>query len=138
MPKTARTWSYLLVAFIVCAAQAGCGGPKQLPTAEVAGTVNLDGKPLPDGEILFADVAQGANNILPIKDGKFSGRATVGQLRVEIRAYRDVAGNTEMYGSGAESSKENYLPAQYNTESTLNATVPKEGAKALEFAVTAS
>ena len=40
-----------------------------------------------------------------------------------------------MYGSDAKGSKENFLPAKFNTETTLEADI-KAGVAPLKFAVT--
>ncbi|MDW8080217.1 MAG: hypothetical protein RMJ16_15160 [Thermoguttaceae bacterium] len=118
------------VALLAIIAQlvAGCGGTGGRPaekTYPVTGTVALDGKPMADGEIIFKDTATGAVHIIPIKDGKFQGQASAGAKRVEIYAYKmeidPVA--KEMYGAEAQPTKVNIIPAKYNTESTLKATV---------------
>src|SRR5687767_7064689 len=56
-------------------ASLGCG-PGNLedrPQGDVSGSVTLDGNPMPEGEIYFVKVADGVNEMLPVKDGKFSG-----------------------------------------------------------------
>lgn len=93
-----------------------CAGSS--PTAEVSGQVKYDGKLLPDGEILFYGQDGKAPEQLVIKDGSFSGRVTVGKKRVEINAYRPGT-RSETDEPGAEPPKENYIPAQYSSESTL-------------------
>ena len=117
----------------------GCGPdmPADRPKAEVSGTVTFDGAPLPEGEITFSKVAEGVGDTLPIKDGKFLGQVSVGDRKVEIRAYRESKAATSMYGDDAPVSKENYLPAKYHTDSTFKADIPAAGAKDLTFAVTA-
>ena len=119
---------------------AGCAGgdtaPKVSPKADVAGTVTVDGKPMdnPDSEILFS-VAGEAPSILPVKDGKFEGKAAVGSSRVEIRSYRQgqpvMMGDKPVEGSG----RENIIAEQFNDQSTLTATVPAAGVKDLKFEV---
>src|SRR5262245_52169479 len=47
------------------------------PAAQVKGTVHLDGKPLPTGEIHF-ETAGYPPRVLQVKDGNFSGEAPVG------------------------------------------------------------
>jgi hypothetical protein len=123
---------------MACLLPAGCGpaGPKERPTAPVSGTVTLDGQPLADGEIYFVKADEGINEILPIKDGKFSGKASLGDRKVEIRSYKEVKANTEMYGADAPVTKQDVIPAKYNAESTLKATIAAGGSTPLEFAVT--
>jgi hypothetical protein len=107
----------------------------------VSGTVTLDGNPMPEGEILFAGPGE-VPQVLDIKNGSFEGQVTVGTKRVEIRAYRQVqavaAGGMykgeEVPGGG--SSKENYLPARFNSESELTAEVTASGPNKFSFPVT--
>jgi hypothetical protein len=102
---------------------AGCGSDVE-KTYPVSGTVTLDGEPLADGEIYFVTPATGQIDILSIENGKFAGEAKAGSRRVEIRAYRVIeAQAADMPGYDPGESKENYLPAKYNDESTLNAEI---------------
>jgi hypothetical protein len=132
-----RTWICLFL--LSTAVVAGCNSaPVEKPRVAVSGNVTLDGQPLPDGEIGFVSTAEGVNDTLPIQQGKFSGQVSVGERKVEIRAYREVkaVGAGGYVPPGAETSKENFIPAKYNTDSKLTANVEpgKEGTP-LEFAV---
>ena len=123
--------------FFCLAASSGCNQDLEpLPAAQISGTVLLDGEPLPEGEIYFVNASEGRNDMLHIKDGKFAGKATLGERKVEIRAYEEVVSEDAkaMYGADAQASRENYIPAKYNTESTLTATI--EDGKTYEFEVT--
>ncbi len=102
----------------IALASAGCGGGSgQRP---VSGTATLDGQPVENGEIAFypadgAGTPQGG----PITDGKFQFEASVGQKRVEITATREAA-------TPAPDGLPNYvsyIPAKYNSKSTLTQTV---------------
>jgi len=77
----------------------GCGRDGRLLTAQVSGTVTLDGKPLPYGEVLFAPangrVAKGT-----VKDGHFTLRtygvadgAVLGRHRVSVTARKMLEGS---------------------------------------------
>jgi hypothetical protein len=117
----------------VCAALvlalAGCGssGPQEPPPTVVSGTVLLDGKPVPKGSITFA--ANGSQT-LEITDGKFEGKVTPGEKRVEVRAFQ---GKTEpppghQKGMPFEAEPKNILPARYTGFNTpLKATVSPSG-----------
>jgi hypothetical protein len=111
----------------------GCGGGganAPAPRVTVAGTVQLDGKPLDEGEIQFISKIPAT---LPIKNGKFEGQAEVGEARVEIRKYK-VGEPIMMDGKPfGDPVKENILPAKYNSETTLKATIPASGVKDLKF-----
>ena len=108
----------------VMALGAGCG-PTPTPKGSVSCTVTLDGKPLDQGEVSF--VTPGLPpELVAVHDGTFQGKVTVGSHRVEIRAYRPgkpyFMGPTKM-----DPSPENYLPARFNSESTLTADVTAAG-----------
>lgn len=116
------------VVFMTAVFLGGCFGAssrREEPTYPVQGTVMLDDKPLAEGTIYFKNPATGSVHLAEIRDGKFQGRASAGDKRVEIVAYRleydPVA--KEMYGDHAEPTKINILPPQYNVNSTLTAKV---------------
>lgn len=104
--------------------------------AEVRGTVTLDEKPLAEGEIYFVTLGM-TPEILPIKDGGFAGQVRLGQRRVEVYAYR----HAELPPTAtmtSEASMENFIPAAYNSQSTLQATVEKRGPNRFEFTLKSS
>lgn len=109
----------------------GCG-PKGPKTYAIAGTVTLDGKPLPEGLISFRTIANGAIETMNIKDGAFQGTARDGDRRVEIYVLRK---KTQEFAGVATPLQENTIPARYNTESTLTAKVTAEGRNEFTFAL---
>jgi hypothetical protein len=113
----------------------GCSsGPKVEPTAKVSGTVNLDGKPMNDGEISFVGEPGTIPDILPVNAGAFEGSVKLGKKRVEIRAYR--AGKPPPTATEpAGEIKENYLPDRFNDNSTLTAEVTASGVSPNKFEV---
>jgi len=142
---TRALWSVSVWA--VCLAMCGCGGGR--PEAKkypVSGTVTLDGKPLADGVLYFKTPDVGAVDTIPIKDGQLKGQAQAGKRRVEICAYRESKTPT-MYAKMAPSpgadgkaapgmdmvQRENYLPARYNTMSTLTEEVKAGGPNQFTF-----
>jgi hypothetical protein len=127
----------LIAVALVAVGLAGCT-PKAKPATMTAvkGSVNLDGKPMPDGEITFFLPGQ-VPTAIPIQNGAYSGQAAVGKNRVEIRAYR--AGTAVKMGDQTfGGDKENYLPAKYNSASTFNAEVASGGANDFKFDVTSN
>jgi len=113
---------------------AGCDdGVAEPKLTKVSGTVSLDGAPMKEGEITFSEPAKGAVDTIKVVDGKFEGQVQPGEKRVEIRAYRPGTPNTAMYGPDAKASPENYIPAKYNSESTIKASISEDGASGLEF-----
>lgn len=109
----------------------GCGpeGPKTYP---VAGTVTVDGKPLPEGLISFRTIENGAIETMNIKEGQFRGTARDGERRVEIYFLRK---KTQEFAGVSTPLQENMIPARYNTESTLTAKVNADGPNEFTFAL---
>lgn len=104
----------------------GCSsGPR---TYKVTGAVTLDGKPVPMGDVLLVsdDGARGPD-AAKIQDGRFELRSTAGKKRVEIRAHRQI-GNGPM-----GPIYDDYLPADYNSGSTLTAEVSADRANHFAF-----
>ena len=91
---------------------------------EVTGTVTLDDKPLPEGDIIFVpdDKTQGAE-AGKIKDGKYTLKAKPGPCHVKITATREIPGKKGPMGN--EPAIEDYIPKQYNDETTLTENVGK-------------
>lgn len=117
----------------------GCSSQSRLPkTHPVSGTVLLDGKPMADGEIYFRNIETGSLNILPIKAGRFVGRAEAGSLRAEINAFHDVITpeNKAMYGDLATPSRVNTIPSRYNIDSDFVAEVHSDGSNDFAYEVT--
>src|SRR5262249_48992096 len=64
----------------------GCGPPPRPglpPAANVTGTIKMDGKPLPTGELHFG-IPGAPPQVLEIKNGTFSGEAPIGKNQVEL------------------------------------------------------
>lgn len=109
---------------------AGCGepGPKRHP---LSGTVSWEGQPVDDGIILFnpspgttGPVAAG-----PIRKGKYAlttaNGPVAGRHRVEIRGMRMPDRQPQVFASPSEAfdPREQYIPAKYNTASTLEVEI---------------
>src|SRR5947208_4924218 len=120
------------VSLMVLLVLGGCGrkGPIMVP---VSGTVTLDGEPMPDGIIYFKTIAEGSVDQMDIKDGKFAGKVEVGDRRVEVCRYG--LGPPIKMGNGEIPNKIETLPARYNQESELKATVTERGANEFAFDV---
>jgi hypothetical protein len=102
------------------------------PQVTVSGTVEIDGKPLPDGNITLVGEPGVPPVVLAVKDGKFEGRATPGKKRVEIQGLRP--GKLKMADKTYEVS-DNYLPARFNVHSTITAEVGADGIHPAKFEV---
>jgi len=112
----------------------GCDGPNGPTPVGVSGTVQLDKKPMAEGEIVFS-VAGEVPATMEIKEGAFEGKSLPGKAKVEVRQYKMVKQKVTMPGAAPDSVKQNMLPARYNTATTLSADVTKDGANKFEFSV---
>lgn len=126
----------LLVAAFAAFLASGCGGPKVEPTYEVRGTVSVDGEPLDVGDVYFVNEGA-APSVFTVVNGAFSGQATAGEHVVQIYAYKIVPPPPTATGD-VEEMKENYLPAEYNSESNLKATVESGGGGEFSFEVSST
>ena len=113
-----------LVAFALVAVVGCSGGSDEPKTYPVHGEVSFDGKPIDEGTIQFVNVKESFNRGIDIKNGKFEGESIEGEMRIEVRAYKPGKVNA-MYANdpNAKPEMENYIPAQYNQNSTLKETV---------------
>ncbi|OWK46665.1 hypothetical protein FRUB_00364 [Fimbriiglobus ruber] len=97
------------------------------------GTVSLDGKPMPDGEISF-ETTGFPPVALPVKDGAFSGEVKEGKNKVAIRVYKE--GKPLSTDPNGPPIKQNILPERYAGQTTLTADLPPVGSTNLSFNVT--
>ena len=119
----------------LCLTHLGCSKEKAEPNRyAVSGTVTLNGQPLKEGRIYFKTVETGANDGADIKDGKFAGQSEAGPKRVEVSSLRTVPIKGAKPPMPTE-SKEETLPAKYNQQSTLTATVTESGPNEFKFEV---
>ncbi|MBN9121307.1 MAG: hypothetical protein J0I06_19505 [Planctomycetes bacterium] len=97
---------------------AGCGGERP---AEVTGTVKIDGKPLPEGEIIF-EAADGskAPGAAPIRDGAYTVSVMPGPKKVKVTASRPPKKRDPVLG---DTAREPMVGPEYNDRSTLTADV---------------
>jgi hypothetical protein len=112
----------------------GCGPAQQgaVPTANVKGTVNMDGKPLPTGELHFGMTGV-PPSVVQISNGTFSGEAPVGKNQVEVFIYAERG--SEKYSG--ERSKINIAPEKYwGPKTALSATVSASGPNEFKFDIT--
>jgi len=130
--------SRFLFGIVLCCAaivSTGCGSEQNglPPVAPVKGTIQLDGQPVPKGELHFG-MSGVPPQVLPITNGAFEGKAPVGKNKVEFFIYQEGPPSGK-YGGAA--SKVNVAPAKYwGPNSTLEATINASGANDLKFDVT--
>jgi len=116
----------LMSSFVFCA---GCGGAPTGPvTYKVAGMVTFNSTPVDGGEIIVRsqDGKHAAASI--ITNGHYDLKATTGPKVVEVTAMRDVPGKFREDNPGEKVPvREQYIPAKYNSSTTLKLEViPKE------------
>ena len=127
--------SSLPLACIACALLTlGCdNSPQHYP---VAGTVTLDGEPVPDGEVIFFPLEGGPPDAGPIQAGSFAFQSLNGPMRVQITATRDHP-TKRVPGSSPDiwvPAPVNYIPERYRgPESELRVEVPSGGNQQIEF-----
>ena len=134
------SYKFLLTATLVLAVTAlGCSAEKSgQPQADVSGQVILDGKPLPDGKVIFTTVRLGLNDVLSVQDGQFSGQVAVGERQVIITAVKmiDPPPSTMPGVTETEKVPAETLPARYNAATTLTAIVSEDGPNEFIFELT--
>jgi hypothetical protein len=136
---TMANWSYRFSSLLasnalvaVIASIGGCSG-SGVERAEVAGTVTVDGTPLPMGEIRFLPTAETKGPVwsASIKNGQYTTAGTkgtpVGDLRIEINGFRVPSWYKPPPGLTTEPEDmpptEQYLPAKFNSQSELKLTI---------------
>lgn len=114
----------------------GCGGSGGPATYTVSGTVTLDGAPVPTGKIAFRDpegaVASAGGDIT---DGQFTIKSQPGRKQVEITAHRETGEFDESNPGEKIPLREQYIPARYNSETTLEEEV-QAGSNQFTFELT--
>ncbi|MDR1494383.1 MAG: carboxypeptidase-like regulatory domain-containing protein [Planctomycetaceae bacterium] len=107
----------------------GCNNDRLL---SISGNVTLDGKPLPEGIIMFLPSGTEGNSAsTTITNGKYSVRVSPGKMVIRILAERPYTEEeikklraNPMYNNDPmfqpEKMKKQYLPQKYNEKSLLN------------------
>ena len=127
------------LSIFIAVAVAGCGPANR----RVWGDVSYAGKPVEDGTIEFipADRTAGPSTGGPIVSGHYDVPAAVGPLpggvyKVTIRAMAKTGKSSpDPFNPSAKIEQiENYIPAIYNTNTTLKVTIsPRSGENQHDF-----
>lgn len=119
----------IVAAGAVVVALAGCSRD---PRVECAGTVTFAGEPVEEGSIGFFPLAGGSRSEgAVITAGRYRARVLPGRHRVEIRASRAM---TDFKGpSDLGPPRQDYIPEQFNAQSTLEVDVAAPGPNDLPF-----
>lgn len=131
---------FLRAALLLAAAMvlAGCGGGSSGPPLyEVSGTVMFDGKPVEDGRIVFRKT-DGDKRAFSgeIKEGSYELTTEAGKMEVVIRASRIIPGKFDNSNGTPEPVGEMYIPAKYNSKTTLTKEVSDSGSNEFDFELT--
>lgn len=114
-----RSFVLLLLASVVLT---GCtpAMPKLPPLAAVKGKVQLDGKPMAKGEIVFS-LAGMPEQRIAVTDGAYTGQAMVGSNKVGVFSYVESAPDS---GLSTDSVKQtNIVADRFSFQTTLTAEV---------------
>ena len=125
-------WSSLAVtgsAALMLALVIGCSGDGLVGSS---GTITYDGNSLAEGAISFHPLD---DQVAPegglIRDGGFQIRSRPGRYRVEIYASRPKVGAAEL--TPGMTPTEQFIPARYNSESSLEVEVLTQGPNRFSF-----
>ena len=111
-------FSCILTCFV---AIVGC--QKNDGLCSVEGTVTLDGAPLAEGTINFGPMAgsHGTATGAKITDGKYSARASAGEMVVTVRSQKRETVQDPDHGEMITATE--IIPEKYNQQSELKATI---------------
>jgi hypothetical protein len=134
--RSRRAWlAVMLFGLLVSWGCSQSGGRQSLE-----GTVTLDGKPLAEGSIVFVPQPGTKSPTCggTISEGHFSiapaGGAFTGKFRVEITAIRTTGRKVARRQDGKMMDETaQVIPARYNAQSELTATVTEKGPNRFEF-----
>ncbi len=125
-----RNWLGGVALAAALVATAGCSKQEGPTRYRISGTVTLDGKPIPYGEVLFtpdpAKKASGPQGIAPIRDGRYDTAAEGGK---GIAGGPTIVRVNGMTGPGGKTLCEYETPVDLpRADGTHDIAVPKGGA----------
>ena len=138
MERSFARWGCLALAALLLG---GCGEQSDLDRTVISGEVTYQGQTVEDGLIRFVPVegTPGPPAGSVIKNGRYevkaSGGVPVGTCRVEIRGLRAV-GNANSGGPqvpGLGERRQQYIPQQYNRQSTLKVDIDPDETTTQDF-----
>ena len=132
-----QPWSWLRPGIVLVAGLTLVAGCRPANRVRSTGTVRFDGQAVETGAIVFRPVASGgAPAGALICSGSFAVEGPAGRQRVEIRGTRPVDESRlprTMPRLAGGAVHEDYIPAAYNTASTLEVEVTPGGPNVFEF-----
>jgi len=127
---------FQLAAVVLCLAFAGCGPPDA--RVECSGSVSFAGEPIEEGSISFLPLSGGRSEGAVITAGRYTARVLPGRYRVEIRGSRPIADAAAVRSDMPGEIREDFVPPEFNDNSTLEAEIPPDGSSQLSFKLPAS
>lgn len=113
-----RLWDVAAIALVVCLA---CGCGRRGAVVAVSGAVTYAGQRVDDGAIYFVDVtSQEVGGFSRVQAGHYRASVKRGRWAVRITGNRPLAGRVDETGLPLI---EQYVPARFNDETELTATI---------------
>ena len=121
---------------VICGLAVGCGGKSGPVKVTVTGKITLDGKPVPNGQVIFNDAAGAvAADSGEIKNGQFSFQSKLGSKKVSISSMQPTEKKAVVGGIPGDpiSDKnpatvyEDIIPEKYNAKTELKVDVTQKG-----------
>ena len=140
MISEARSWPHgrRVILALGCTMLAGCGSSARVTAT---GMVTFDGQPVETGAIVFQPLDRTATpHGTLINAGRYSVLCLSGRHRVQIRGTRPVDESRvprTMPRLGSAAVREDYIPAAYNTASTLEVEVVAGRTNVFDFKLAA-
>ena len=125
-----------LLMLVICGLAVGCGGKSGPVKVTVTGKITLDGKPVPNGQVIFNDAAGAvAADSGEIKNGQFSFQSKLGSKKVSISSMQPTEKKAVVGGIPGDpiSDKnpatvyEDIIPEKYNAKTELKVDVTQKG-----------
>lgn len=130
LTKVGGLLTYALAASV--ALLSGCNDGPTLHT--VSGEVSYMGKPVGQGQIVFADANdRGPTAHGPIQQGRYSVETTAGPKQVRITATEETGKTIEGAMGATYPEVVDLIPPKYNSATTLRETVDPGGSLVIDF-----
>lgn len=121
----------IVSASVLCGCSSSPDGPETVVTT---GKVTWQGQPLESGRVVFRLLDGDRRGFsAPIENGRFEIETYPGQVRVEIRASRIVPGQFDTSNGDPVPKGEMYIPAKYNSQSSLVLSLPESDRPTFEL-----
>jgi hypothetical protein len=125
---TRRSFAALAAGALLLPLAAGCGESQ----ADVSGEVLIDGRPLPEGEIIFESTDGKAPAGAPIKAGRYEVKVAPGPKKVRITASRPPKKRDPVLGDAA---REPSIGEEFNVKTRLTAEIKSGANEGVNFEV---